>query len=158
MDFGSFFDYPTEDSTEESSDYVLMHEWGNAEWSRLLNHTQTQIYDPGDVVIRAGDAERALYIVAFGTLEVLIKQRGQHVRLALVQTGSVIGEQSFLDGRPRSANIRAVTACQILQLTVDSFEVFAAREPALARMFLFDLGRILSLRLRHTVSQFSLWK
>ena len=158
MDFGSFFDYPTQDTTDDAGDYILLQEWGNAEWSRLLNHTQTQLYDPGDIVIHTGDAERALYIVAFGTLEVLVNQRGRTTRIATVHTGSVIGEQSFLDGRPRSANIRAATACQILQLTVDSFEVFAAREPALARMFLFDLGRILSLRLRQTVSQFSLWK
>jgi len=83
---------------------------------------------------------------------VLIPYRGNQSlrRLTTVDAGSVIGEQAFLDGRPRSATIRAVTDCELLRLSFEAFEVLAAREPDLARSILFDLGRILSIRLRRT--------
>lgn len=151
MDFSSFFNYPIQDSEEQASDYIFLADWGNEEWAKLLKHTQTQLYDAGQMVIKTGAKEQSMFIVSFGMLEVLMKQGGQMRRIALIQAGSVVGEQSFLDGRPRSADIRAATDCQILQLSRDSFEIFAAREPTLARAFLFDLGRILSLRLRSTL-------
>jgi CRP/FNR family transcriptional regulator, cyclic AMP receptor protein len=153
MSFSSFFNYPLQDSDDEHSDYIFLPDWSNEEWGKLLKHSQTQLFEQGKIVIKAGEAERSLYILAFGTLEVLMEQRGKNRRIASIQSGSVVGEQSFLDGRPRSASIRAASECQILQLSRDSFDIFAAREPSLARAFLFDLGRILSLRLRSTLEQ-----
>jgi CRP/FNR family transcriptional regulator, cyclic AMP receptor protein len=153
MSFSSFFNYPLQDSDDEPSDYIFLPEWSNEEWGKLLKHSQTQVFEQGKIVIKAGDTERSLYILAFGTLEVSMEQRGQNRRIASIQSGSVVGEQSFLDGRPRSASIRAASECQVLQLSRDAFDIFAAREPSLARAFLFDLGRILSLRLRSTLEQ-----
>lgn len=154
MNFSSFFNYPVDDSDEDPSDYVFLPEWGNDEWGKLLKHTQTLLYKAGKIVIHEGAITQTLFIVSFGTLEVIVTHGRQSKRIATIQTGSVMGEQSFLDGKPRSADIRAATDCQILQLSRDNFDIFAAREPALARAFLFDLGRIISLRLRHTQDQF----
>lgn len=157
MDFSSFFDYPVDDNdgAEEQGGYIFLPQWGSEEWEKLLKQTQTLLYKAGETIFETGSAERALYIVAYGTLEVLVTLRGQERRIATILGGSVMGEQAFLDGKPRSATIRASTDCQILQLSIDAFEVFAAREPILARHMLYDLGRILSLRLRDTVNQLS---
>jgi CRP/FNR family transcriptional regulator, cyclic AMP receptor protein len=151
MDFSTFFNYPVQDSDDDLSSYTFLPDWGNEEWGRLLKHTQTQLYEPGKILSKAGDTERSLYILAFGTLEVLMESQGQSRRIATIQAGSVVGEQSFLDGKARSATIRAASECQILQLSHQAFTIFAAKEPILARDFLFDLGRILSLRLRSTL-------
>jgi CRP/FNR family cyclic AMP-dependent transcriptional regulator len=62
----------------------------------------------------------------------------------------VVGEQSFLDHQPRSTSIRALTEGEVFRLSREKFLVFSAREPALARDLLLDLGRIVSLRLRDT--------
>ena len=64
--------------------------------------------------------------------------------------GSVIGEQSFFDSEPRSANVWAVTDGELLCLTQERFHELAKAEPVLTRDLLFALGRILSLRLRNT--------
>jgi CRP-like cAMP-binding protein len=155
MNTSGFFNYPQSDpsdSEQPAEPIVFLTAWSDDQWSKLLEYTQTQLYDPGDVVIQAGSAEYTLYIVAFGTLDVRTKERGRDVRLAVIETGSVIGEQAFFDGKPRSASVVATSACQVLQLSRDRFEMFAARHPLLAREFLFDLGRVLSLRFRATVS------
>ena len=70
--------------------------------------------------------------------------------LARIGAGSVIGEQSFFDGQPRSASVWAVADGTLLQLPFDVFARFGEAEPALARDFVFAMARVLSIRLRKT--------
>jgi CRP-like cAMP-binding protein len=96
-----------------------------------------------------GEIDRALYIVTDGILEaVLPARRGTFRQLSTFAAGSVIGELSFFDGRPRSAMVRALTDAELARLSLESFDSLAASRPALARMILFDLGSILAGRLR----------
>ena len=53
-----------------------------------------------------------------------------------------------MDAKPRSTTLIALDECEALRLTVDAFDVLAAHDPGLGRAILFDLGRILALRLR----------
>lgn len=103
-------------------------------------------------MIQRGVSDRALYFVAAGSLEVgTTYVDGVSISpLAKIGTGSVIGEQSFFDGQPRSANVWAVSDGELLCLTEEKFSQLAQDEPRLTRDLLFALGRILSLRLRNT--------
>jgi CRP/FNR family transcriptional regulator, cyclic AMP receptor protein len=92
--------------------------------------------------VRAGDDDRALYLVLSGRLEALVGGSPS------IDPGSVFGELAFLDGLPRSATVRAVEDGEALRLSFDAFEVLAARHPELGRAILLDLGRIAALRLR----------
>lgn len=144
MRFASFFEYPGEPSGGER--FTLLPDWRDDDWAALLEHTETLRFSAGATVVRAGDAERALYVIAAGEVEV-VAPHARHA-LARVQAGSVIGEVAFLDGLPRSADVRAVTDCEVLRLSHAGFEVFAARRPELAVALLADLGRLLAWRLR----------
>jgi CRP-like cAMP-binding protein len=70
--------------------------------------------------------------------------------LARISSGSILGEQSFFDGQPRSANVWAVADGTLLLLPYDRFTGFGEAEPELARDFLFAMARVLSIRLRNT--------
>jgi CRP/FNR family transcriptional regulator, cyclic AMP receptor protein len=119
------------------------------DWERLLGHSEMLRFGPGDLVIRAGEEDRALYIVAEGTLEiVLYNERGEEHRYGTIGARSVTGEMAFLDGRPRAATIRALTDGELLRISFESYEALAARHPELGRAILLDLGRILAARLR----------
>jgi CRP-like cAMP-binding protein len=72
------------------------------------------------------------------------------VQLARIAAGSVVGEQSFFDSQPRSANVWATSDGELLRLDFAEFENFSRAEPALTRDLLFALGRVLSSRLRNT--------
>ena len=104
------------------------------------------------MVIQRGVADRSLYFVAAGALEVGVTYvDGVSISpLAKIGAGSVIGEQSFFDGEPRSANVWAVSDGELLCLTQERFNNLAQSDPGLTRDLLFALGRILSLRLRNT--------
>lgn len=135
-----------------TSDHLLLFEWSDVEWGKLLNATTRQEYKTSEVVINRGDQDRSLYFVAAGALEVGVTFiDGVTISsLAKIGAGSVIGEQSFFDGEPRSANVWGVTDGVLLRLSFEKFHELAEREPTMTRDFLFALGRILSLRLRHT--------
>lgn len=159
MDTSAFFDYPDQQPGEQAEAEVLLARWSDDDWAKLLAYTSVRRARANEVVIQEGESERAIYFVTAGTLEILVGsgtgRRGR--RLSLVKTGSVVGEFAFFDARPRSATARALTDCELLRLGNDAFDVFAAREPILARDLLFDLGRIMSLRLRQANAIIRQW-
>ena len=126
---------------------MLLPDWDDSHWDKLLAHTDRQFGNAGEVVIGSREADRTLYILIDGQLEVLSPQGHS---IASIDARSVIGEQLFLDGLPRSADVVAVTDVALSRLSLTAFDAFAAEEPELGRDFLFDLARILSLRLRDT--------
>lgn len=152
MSLGRFFDYDgsSGDDAIEAGELEFLRSYDDAQWEALLGYTQTERFAAGDVVLALGSRERALYIVAEGALEVLVGRGARAQSIALADTGDVVGEQTFLDGRERSAEVRAVSQCSLVKLSLAGFESFAALHPDLARVFLFDLARVLSLRLRQT--------
>ncbi|MGZ5096126.1 MAG: Crp/Fnr family transcriptional regulator [Burkholderiales bacterium] len=134
------------------SDRLLLPEWRIDDWRKLLAGTTVKPFRTGDVVIQRGVAERALYFIAAGTLEVGVTTfDGVSIsQLARIGPVSVIGEQSFFDGQPRSANVWAVTSGTLLRWELQTFEKFGAQEPQLARDVIFAVAQVLSTRLRMT--------
>ena len=105
-----------------------------------------QLFDAGATVMTVGDHGRAVYLLTDGTLEVVSPSRRSTPQLLTATT--IFGEMSFLDGRPRSASLRARTDGEMLRLGREAFDALTAREPRLAHTVLLELGRIVSLRLR----------
>ena len=148
--FRSFFNYPGQNDGQEAQDLTLLPHWPDDKWTTLLAFAELRRFKAGEDVIVAGEIDRSFYIITAGRLEVLIP-RGRTGQLRPTQTrdvGAVIGEQAFIDGKPRSATIRALTDGEVLRVSIDAFEVFAAHHPDLTHDLLFDLARILSTKLR----------
>lgn len=155
MDFSSFFDYPDKSEDQNASPpLVFLGKADKASWEKLIDHCIRVPFHAGEIVIRQGDPSQSLYIVAEGELEVVVSTAEQKElqQVARIAEKSIFGEQSFFDGKPRSANVRALTDGELLELTAAKFEILAAHDPHLSRAMLFDLGRILSLRLRETTT------
>lgn len=149
MSFSSLFAYPTESTPAPIADQPFLAHWTHSQWQKLLVLTQTYRYSAGDWVIRQGATDRALYLVAFGRLEVLGTTGGRpNQRLAVMEAGQIVGEQSFLDSHAQPLDVRAVTEAEAVRLSLEAFEIFAAREPFLARDLALATGRVVSLRLR----------
>lgn len=129
--------------------------WRAEDWRDLFRCTDFRRLRPADVLIRRGNPDCTLYFVLDGDLEVVI-QSGDGMSmgpLTRVKSGSVLGEQSFFDGKPRSASVWAVVQSEVAAMTREQFEAFSAARPELARELLFALGRILAIRLRRTTAR-----
>jgi CRP/FNR family transcriptional regulator, cyclic AMP receptor protein len=158
VDLTTFFDYPDVAVKETAKDVLFLPDRSERDWEKLLAHTDSRRFRPGEKVIQAGEIDRSLYIVTEGTLAMLLPQKGGGEKeFKTIEAPSVIGELCFVDGGPRSSTLRGVTDGELRRLSYESFEVLAAREPELARAILFDLGRILSQRLRTLTNFVAEW-
>lgn len=141
------FDYSNAaDSVEPLQEITFLADLSSEDWARVLKIVKSRVFRAGDDLIRAGDKDDSFYILTSGEVEVTI---GDKV-LATIPEGSVFGEISFFDGALRSATIRAKTKGSAVRVTRDDLDTLAAWEPEIARKMLFDLGRVLAMRLRWT--------
>lgn len=146
----AFFDYPDGSAETAADQAAFLVDASDDDWAAIRAHGELRHFTPGQVVMAADEVDRALYVVIDGTLEASVAEgrRGRARRVAAIEAGTVIGEVSFFDGRPRSAAVRALTDVRVLRLSYEAFEALAAKEPALGRRILLDIGRVLALRLR----------
>lgn len=125
-------------------------DWSAADWRRLLDHAAIRTVPTGEALIRRAAADRTLYVVVAGQLEVMA-HAGDGMSMgpvARIDPGGVVGEQAFFDAAPRTAGAWAVGDCNVAALTPDDFAAFKARDPVRAADFLFALGRVQAMRLR----------
>jgi len=118
------------------------------EWSEFLGAMERRLFPLGAEILKAGERDRTLYLIASGEVEVVIDTAAGRRRLATVGAGSVVGEMAFFDGAPRSATVVALAQVEVLALRQDRFEQLAAWRPRIAIKLLTDIGRVLSQRLR----------
>jgi CRP-like cAMP-binding protein len=78
---------------------------------------------PGEVLVREGDVDDHLYVVATGVLGIL-KAAGtdNEVTLNALRPGDVAGELSFLDGATRFASLVAIGETRVLGLSRGDLE------------------------------------
>ncbi|SHK22258.1 Cyclic nucleotide-binding domain-containing protein [Alicyclobacillus tolerans] len=141
--------FDNEENFGEEDVVRFMRNRSAEDWSALLAQTEIVQFKQGDLVLQQGEIDRALYIVLTGELEVvLFSTEGEDRRLSRLAAGCIFGEQSFLDGKPRSATVRAVTNGEMRMLPWSAFERLSDSNPHLALGILFDIGCVLSERLR----------
>lgn len=148
-DFSSaFFDYPTVDLREHAHEVVFLDALSDDDLAKVLAHTETRRFSAGESIITAGETDRALYLVTAGSLGVRFSEDDARTFMA-IDAPSVVGEIAFLDGGPRSTSLYAISDGELMRLSMENFEVLAAKDPALGRAVLLDLGRIVATRLRN---------
>lgn len=138
--------------------FMAFDRWGDEDLRALARMGRKVRLGAGEVLLRTGDADdRALYIVAEGELEALRETGepappgeggGRHRRLNLLAPGDLFGEIAFVDGRRRSADVRALSEASLLRIRPEELDALAERDPALALRFALELARILAARIR----------
>ena len=97
------------------------------------------ILKPGEALIREGDSSNELYWLVSGQLEVLKKLQGQYIQVNVINAGELVGEIAFLDQKPRSATVKAVTECQVVKLEYKEFQAMLAAQPKWMKKILLTL-------------------
>ena len=82
-----------------------------------------------------------------GLLKVSIASpSGDERILAILGSGSIVGDMAMVDGRPRSASVSALRDCKLSFVSRAAFEAFATKQPEIYRYLL----ALLAERLRRT--------
>ncbi|MFK7931759.1 MAG: cyclic nucleotide-binding domain-containing protein [Myxococcota bacterium] len=102
----------------------------------------------GGYLLRRGEPGGDLYRVEEGTLEVVDRRATPVVILASLQKGDVVGEMSFLDNSPRSADVRAASSATVRRWAHNDLKTLLSREPTLAARFFEGAARTAAARMR----------
>jgi CRP-like cAMP-binding protein len=132
---------------------LVVRQWQRADWETLFSHAQHVKVARGERLIRQTAAERALYFVESGVLQVGSVVGGLSAStIDCFYPGSVVGELSFFDGKPRSAEVWVIVDSELYRLDFQAYERFADAQPRKACDLVFAIGRLVAQRLRHTLS------
>lgn len=92
----------------------------------VILHFETRSAEPGERIIRTGDAPDRVYFISSGEVEVSVK--GRRINLG---SGSVFGEMALISGKPRSADVTALDYCKLLTLNRGDFREILRRYPGI---------------------------
>jgi len=130
---------------------LVLPQWQQDEWQVFFSHARRLNVPRGRVLIQEDASERVVYFVVSGLLEVTSVLANQSLgTIAKVHPGSVVGELSFFDGRPRSAKVWAVADSELYRLDYGDFQRYADAHPRQACDLLMAIGRVVASRLRRT--------
>jgi CRP/FNR family cyclic AMP-dependent transcriptional regulator len=122
------------------------------QWRTIAPYLTRHEIRVGDLLIKQGDADRTMYFLAQGSLQVFITGGAPGTnRIAILRTGSVVGEPGLFGDSPRMANVEAMTPCVVYALRGPRLEEMAQRSPALALELLRGAGAVMAARMRATL-------
>lgn len=127
----------------------------NDELSALIELLDIQVVEASEALIIEGTVTDSLYFIWEGQLDVVVADRQGEYKLASIETGDLLGEISLLNPGKTTATVRSDLGCIALAMTVTSLEKFWEQYPHAAGIFLQELNRIVTQRLRsadHIVS------
>ncbi len=91
-------------------------------------------FSAGDVILTEGEPGTSLFVIAQGSVKVFVRSpHGRSFEVGRLQECEFFGEVSVISGRPRTANIVASAACELLEIRRETLEsLLAGRRDAQA--------------------------
>jgi len=132
-------------------------------WSRLIKGLSetvaNELFGAGEVstveagtfILREGQPVDKLYILLSGTVEVLlsgVRDIDSAIKLADIGPGEIFGEFAFVDRKPASATIRAVSDVTIFGIELDVLQNFLDENSDTAIVVYRNLNDVFVERLR----------
>ncbi len=124
------------------------------QWRLLAPYLTQHDIRSGDLLIKQGDVDRTVYFLAQGSLQVFVSggPPGSR-RIAILRSGSVVGEPGLFSDGPRMANVEAMTPCVVMALRGPRWEELAQRHPAIALELLRGAGGVMASRMRANLTK-----
>ncbi len=130
---------------------VLLNEFDESDVHWLLGAGTEQQIHSGATIIQEGSHPPALYFVLEGLLGLNVSSAGDQ-QLAVLGSGELVGEISFLEDRPATATVTAVESTLLLAVPRTALEEKIQADAAFASRFYRSLALISSSRLRERVN------
>jgi len=111
-------------------DLTFFSDLSDTELATVATVTNKQDFKLGDTVFKESEDGQSLYIVKKGEVKACkIAPDGELFTLTIMKDGDIFGEMSFLDGRPRSATIVAVSDLETYVIDKFDFETLVDDNP-----------------------------
>jgi small-conductance mechanosensitive channel/CRP-like cAMP-binding protein len=100
-----------------------------AEREMLVAGSSILSFGAGEAIVRQGDEGRSAYVVCRGRVRVSLDPGD--AELAVLDPGAYFGEMSLLTGEPRTATVRAIDDCDVMEVTDEQFRRFILQRPSM---------------------------
>jgi CRP/FNR family cyclic AMP-dependent transcriptional regulator len=97
-------------------------------------------FDPDAILFRQGDPSDEVILIVSGSAEVLRETGEESIVLGTVRAGEFVGEMGVLEGRERSATVRAAEPLEAELIERQAFLDRVSAEPELARKLLVRMS------------------
>jgi small-conductance mechanosensitive channel/CRP-like cAMP-binding protein len=99
---------------------------------QLIASSSRVRFGPGEAIVREGDGGDSMFLLMEGTVAVIKRGAdGLDVPVRELKAGEVFGEITLFLDAPRSATVRALRECDLLQVDRDGFRRLIASNPNL---------------------------
>lgn len=110
--------------------------------ARLTANVSERELLEGEYLFREGDEGDSAYVVDEGEIEIIKETGGSGVRLAVLGSGTLVGEMALLAHEPRNASCRALTSTSLVVIPKATFDdVIISSPTALQALFNVFLTR-----------------
>lgn len=117
--------------------------------NRALNfaaHEETSLYNlkflnKDEWLLREGEEGQYVYLVRNGRLKAFRNVQGKEVILGYVEAGEFVGEMAYINGEPRSADVRCLTDVELIEIPSGQLDSILFSKPAWSRALLKTLSR-----------------
>ena len=132
---------------------------GNAEFFKdfegealtdVVRAAASRSFSRGGVIFTEGDEGTELFVVVSGRIAIANRSiDGRESVVALMERGDLFGDMALFDGRPRSADARALEPSEVIAIPFDLLRSIYEAKPEL----LWNVVEMLAMRLRNTDEQ-----
>lgn len=123
----------------------LMQGLNPTQISQIAAISGTQEFGGGDILVRQFAKDADLMIVLEGSAKI---KTFSGEEIAEAGPGSVIGEMSLIDDKPRSATVVSAGGTKVATIPNAMLWQLMNDEPSIAKVILLNIARILTARLR----------
>ena len=107
------------------------------------------------LICSEGEEGKSFFVIADGQVSIIKSVKGGEEQvLTELGPGSVIGEMSLLDGGRRSASVKAIGNCVVLEVNKEEFDALYQASSPFALRFVERIAIDLSMRLRSADDRF----
>ncbi len=126
----------------------LFAEFTDNELVALLDLVEPIAVKAGECVVRQDDKGDCMFVLTSGSAKVKHRREGKIFELAELKAGDFFGEIALVDEGPRSADVEAITDCELMRMPHSMLRALAGVYPSAAFKILIAVGRVLVARMR----------
>jgi len=130
-------------------DFGMLRGMTEEERNKLEEYVEHHSYRDGEAVFTQDDSADRMHFLARGRAHIIIRSAGgASWRVGTICLGAIFGEMAIIDGKPRSATVKADGDIECFELTLEKIERMKRNHPEIAFKFFSGLSHELSKRIR----------
>jgi CRP/FNR family transcriptional regulator, cyclic AMP receptor protein len=119
-----------EDARRLLANCILFRDLVTGARDAVVARARIRHFAAGDTIFLMGSPGNSMIAVLRGTVRISVPSpEGREIVLAILQPGEVFGEIALLDGKERTADARAMTACDLAVVERRDVMEFLERQP-----------------------------